>query len=168
MVLSRSVLIAFLVLGTAFVLAAPVHEGSKTGTVLASRCAVNQPLKGQHIAGSRRSPPDQGTLRPVIHYCKFPLIALDEHLPIDFLAGLPQSALQSMISHIQNTPGYVDCKMIVDKMITDWRADPNNTELRSEIAYYWDKFVQGGKGFTQEVAEMRQKSEHYGDSARSG
>ncbi|KAF8830751.1 uncharacterized protein C8R40DRAFT_1110305 [Lentinula edodes] len=151
MVLSRSVLIAFLVLGTAFVLAAPVHEGSKTGTVLASRCAVNQPLKGQHIAGSRRSPPDQ-----------------DEHLPIDFLAGLPQSALQSMISHIQNTPGYVDCKMIVDKMITDWRADPNNTELRSEIAYYWDKFVQGGKGFTQEVAEMRQKSEHYGDSARSG
>ncbi|KAJ3742399.1 membrane bound O-acyl transferase family-domain-containing protein [Lentinula detonsa] len=130
------VIIISLAIRTAFVLAAPVHDGS-VSSVAAPQAQVRQcqynPSQAPK-AGNRRA-----TSTPY----------LPEHMILD----------------IENSSGYAACKAEVDHIIRDWKANPSDEELRNEIAFWWDRLVNEGKTFQNQVNEMKANSAHPGETA---
>ncbi|KAJ3715556.1 hypothetical protein DFJ43DRAFT_1227799 [Lentinula guzmanii] len=147
------IIIVSLAIRTAFVLAAPVHDGSMSSVAApqAHQCRYNPPQDPK--AGNRRGLADD--------------VKSSDAYDATFIMSLPERYFKEMVSDIEKSLEYNACKAKVDPIIRDWTKDPNDEELKSEIVFWWDHLLHDSKIFQNQVNEMKANSAHPGETAES-
>ncbi|KAJ3995841.1 hypothetical protein F5050DRAFT_1764324 [Lentinula boryana] len=127
------VIIVSLAIRTAFVLAAPVHDGAMSVTAPQDQCQYNPHQDPK--AGNRRGLTDD--------------VKTHEAYNAEFLMSLGEHHFKEMVSDIEKSRHYDACKAEVGPIIRDWKQDPSDEELKSEIIFWWDRLLHEGKSITQ-------------------